>query len=278
MRNHLRCPICHSTLLPEGSGVTCSQNHSFDRARQGYLNLLPSHRKRSADPGDNKLMVNARNRFLDLGCYSKPASQLANKARQLLKEHGDNEQTMLDAGCGEGYYTALTHNQLQDTETYGLDISKNAVQACCRRNKTINWLVASVSDMPIADNSMNIIISIFSRIDWSEFSRVLKPGGSVLVLGPGENHLLELRQTIYGEVRSYETDKPLKDLPENIHPESVVSVQDQFQLESQQAIQDLLAMTPHYWHIKPEQRERLEKLNTLTCSLDMQLFHFRYQP
>ncbi len=257
--------------------MLCTKNHSFDLARQGYINLLPSHRKRSADPGDNKLMVNARSRFLDIGCYNKPASQLTDKAKQLLKESLDSHPTILDAGCGEGYYTTLIR-QLTNVETCGLDISKNAIQACCRRSKEITWLVASVSDMPVADHSMNIIVSVFSRIDWSEFSRVLKPGGSVLVLSPGKDHLLELRQAIYGQVRPYETNKLLKELPENIQLESVVPVQDQFQLNSQESIQDLLAMTPHYWYIKPEQRERLEKLDSLQCSLDMQLFHFRYQP
>ncbi|WP_461534670.1 putative RNA methyltransferase [Spongorhabdus nitratireducens] len=278
MPQHLTCPICKDPLVATDNSIRCSNNHSFDRARQGYLNLLPSHHKRTVDPGDNKLMVTARNRFLDLGCYQKPARMLTEQISKLQSDSNDPSFCVLDAGCGEGYYTASVEKICQPTALYGLDISKNAIQACCRRSKSINWLVASVSNMPVADHSMDVIFSIFSRIDWAEFSRVLKPGGHVLALGPGSNHLLELRQAIYGEVRSYKTDKLLKELPESIVAESVTPVQDRFTLESSQAIQDLLAMTPHYWHIKPEQREKLEQLNILECTLDMQLFHFRYQP
>ena len=215
-------------------------------------------------------MVLARNRFLDSGCYIPVSSALTGATTKLVT--GNPQPSILDAGCGEGYYTANIKEALPDASVCGVDISKPAILGCCRRRKDIQWLVASVSELPVENRSVDVIVSIFSRCDWKEFARILKPGGYVLVLAPGQNHLLELRQAIYEEVRPYPVDKLVQDLPE---PFSVVdnqSVTGEMQLDSSQQILDLLAMTPHYWHIKPSQRERLEQRQKLKCRFDMKLY------
>ncbi|MCL6270954.1 methyltransferase domain-containing protein [Sansalvadorimonas sp. 2012CJ34-2] len=276
MSSPLRCPVCRRPLQPHDKGARCESGHSFDRARQGYLNLLPVQKKRSANPGDNPEMVQARNRFLDTGCYQEPANALKQAARELA--HPSEKAVFIDAGCGEGYYTEQLAKAFPLADMTGFDISKSAVQACCRRIKSIQWLVASVADIPLADNSADIIVSVFSRIDWAEFGRVLSPGGHALILGPGPDHLLELRQQIYDEVRPYQEDKLLTQLPDEFELVRREPVSDTIQLEGSQTIQDLLAMTPHYWHIKPAQREQLQQLEQLTCRIDMRLYVVKYQP
>ena len=277
-RPALRCPVCKEPLALLSNGVRCLNGHHFDRARQGYLNLLPVHKKRSVNPGDNSEMVRARSRFLDGEFYQAPATALLQQAAVCLGRKA--APVVVDAGCGEGYYTLKLRQQFPQATVCGFDISRPAIQHCCHRSKALDlannseWLVASVADIPLLDNSADLIVSVFSRVNWSEFDRILKPGGHLLVLNPGPEHLWELREQIYSEVRPYPEDKLLNQLPETFALTNNTIVQDQLALPNSATILDLLAMTPHYWHIKPEPREQLNKLKQLQCRLDMRLFNF----
>ena len=264
----LQCPICQDALAVQDKKATCPAGHSFDRAKQGYFHLLPVQRMRSRNPGDSQEMIEARSRFLDTDQYQPVVNTIIEAAAKITGDH----PVILDAGCGQGYYTSLIKDGLNADTVCGFDISKPAILACCRRRKDIDWLVASVSDIPVADNSIDLVISVFSRCDWSEFSRVLKPGGHILVMAPGQNHLLALRQAIYDEVRSYPEHKVIQDIPNNLTHTDTTTVTGQVSLNNQQAIQDLLAMTPHFWHIKSAQRERLAQRQQLDCSFDMRLY------
>ncbi|WP_419534552.1 putative RNA methyltransferase [Endozoicomonas sp.] len=264
----LRCPICYEALSSEQKNAECKNNHQFDRARQGYLNLLPSNKKRSKNPGDDQIMVEARTRFLNHGYYQPVIDALIDKIHSFSNKP---PQRILDAGCGEGYYTSAIKERLEDSEVCGFDIAKPAILAASRRNKTIEWLVASVSELPLMDEQFDVVISIFSRSDWPEFSRVLKPGGHIIILTPGQNHLMALRHAIYDEVRPYPEDKRLQDLPENLRLLESQTIDHLMMLENTQAIMDLLAMTPHYWHVNARQKEQLEQLAQLECELEMRL-------
>ena len=231
---------------------------------------------RSRIPGDDKQMVLARNRFLDSGSYAPVARALVDAAVEAC--NGVEKPVILDAGCGEGYYTALLKEGMPEASVCGFDISKPAVQACCRRSKNIGWLVASVSDIPLADQQVDVIISVFSRCDWQEFSRVLKPDGKVFVLAPGEQHLYALRQVIYEQVRPYPVDKLVRDLPESFNLLENQPVQGTMALGSPELVLDLLAMTPHYWHVKPAQKQKLAELKNLDCRFDMKLYTIAYTP
>lgn len=264
----LRCPICYEALSSEQKSAVCKNNHQFDRARQGYLNLLPSNKKRSKNPGDDQMMVDARARFLNHGYYQPVIEALIDKIHTFSDQ---TNQSILDAGCGEGYYTSEIKERLKGSEVCGFDIAKPAILAASKRNKTIEWLVASVSELPLMDEQFDVVISIFSRSDWPEFSRVLKPGGHIVILTPGQNHLMALRHAIYDEVRPYPEDKRLQDLPKNLYLRESQSIRHLMMLENSQAIMDLLAMTPHYWHINARQKDQLEQLAQLECELEMRL-------
>ncbi|MFK0570086.1 putative RNA methyltransferase [Endozoicomonas sp.] len=264
----LRCPICYEPLSSEKRGAACQNNHQFDRARQDYLNLLPSHKKRSKSPGDDQVMVDARARFLNHGHYQPVVDVLIDKISTFSNK---TNQNILDAGCGEGYYTSAIKNRIEGSEVCGFDIAKPAILAASKRNKNIEWLVASVSALPLMDGQFDTVISIFSRTDWSEFSRVLKPGRHIVILTPGKNHLLALRNAIYDEVRPYPEDKRLQDLPDDFHLLESQTVRANMMLDSPQAIMDLLTMTPHYWHVNVGQKQQLEQLDQLECELEMRL-------
>ena len=270
MSIQLRCPVCRQLLKPSEKGAQCANNHQFDRARQGYFNLLQSHKKRSKNPGDDKMMVQARNQFLSDGHYRPVVQALVETIKKLTA--GNEAPAIFDAGCGEGYYTSEVQQSLPNSRVAGLDISKPAIMACCKRNKQVEWMVGSVNDLPLMDNQFDIIISIFSRCHWQQFSRILKPGGHIIVLAPGGHHLFELRQTIYQEVRPYPVDKQVQELPDGLKLMSNTPVSAMMNLPNPESILNLLAMTPHYWHVKKGQREKLEQLEQLDCRLDMQLY------
>lgn len=247
----LICPICSEPLQASANAVRCGNGHSFDRARQGYLNLLPVQHKKSRDPGDNAAMVEARRRFLGAGHYAPLADELARRAA----EH--SPARWLDIGCGEGNYTARLAEALPQTDGYGLDISREAVKRACRLAPQLTWMVASMARVPLASASTSLIASVFSPIDWSEAARILVPGGGILRLGPARDHLLELRQRLYDEVRDYEEDKHLAGLPDSLRLAESGHLQFSITLDQPEQISDLLAMTPHGWRVNAERRERI---------------------
>ena len=244
----LICPICRDALSVIDTGVACPANHRFDRARQGYLNLLPVQHKNSRDPGDNLAMVEARRRFLDGGHYAPLAERLA----QLASERSPN--SWLDIGCGEGYYTAQIAQALPNADGYALDISREAVKRACKRAPSLQWLVASMARIPLADGSCNLLASVFSPLDWTEARRLLPPGGGLLRMGPTREHLWELRGLLYDEVRDYDDEKHLSLIPDDMHLAHSETLSYELQLDSAEARADLLAMTPHGWRASAERR------------------------
>ncbi len=247
----LICPLCSAALGEVDNGVACPAGHRFDRARQGYLNLLPVQHKKSLDPGDNAAMVEARRQFLGAGHYAPLARRLA----ELAVERAPRR--WLDIGCGEGYYSARLGEALAGAEGYALDISREAVKRACRRAPQLSWLVASMARLPLADASCELIASVFSPIDWNEAVRVLAPGGGVLRLGPASAHLLELRQRLYDDVRDYADDKHLAGLPAQLSLRHTETLEFRLALDSYDARENLLAMTPHGWRVNPERRARI---------------------
>lgn len=244
----LICPICQQPLTAHERSVRCVNGHSFDRAKQGYLNLLPVQHKNSREPGDNPAMVEARRRFLDAGHYAPLAARLAALASGYAPER------WLDIGCGEGYYTEQIARALPNADGYALDISREAVRQACRRSRQVTWLVASMARVPLADASCQLLASVFSPLDWQEALRLLAPGGGLLRMGPTRQHLYELREKLYDQVRDYDDEKHLTLIPQGMQLAHSETLSFPLQLETAQARADLLAMTPHGWRASAERR------------------------
>jgi 23S rRNA (guanine745-N1)-methyltransferase len=257
-----RCPSCYAPLKRDGASYRCEAKHSFDIARKGYVNLLLAHQRASKQPGDNKMMIAARREFLSAGFYQPLSQRLVQLCRQYQLTR------LLDAGCGEGYYAAsLAAAGLQ---VAGMDISKEGVQAACRRDKNIDWSIASVAELPYLDNTFDAVLSVFCHVDEAEFARVLRPGGVVLFVGPGPNHLPNLRAALYSQVRPYRSAKQQAYFA-SLELLSQQALQFEIQVDSSAQIANLLKMTPHYWSTNAEQQASLLAQHQLCDQVDMSI-------
>jgi len=200
------CPMDGNLLTIHEKQLTCTNGHSFDIARQGYINLFPVQQKRSKEPGDSKEMVLARTQFLNTGLYEPIVKKLVSLITSYIK-NCDSNVCLLDAGCGEGYYFDSLLNSLENSDGnnnlsfIGLDISKHAIIAAARRNKKITWLVGTNRQPPITDCSVDIIVCVFGFQSYEGFNKILKSGGIIIVVEPGVEHLKELREIIYTDAK-----------------------------------------------------------------------------
>lgn len=263
----LRCPLCHKPLQAGEKTAVCAQGHSFDRAREGYLNLLPVQNKNSLNPGDDAAMVAARTNFLDAGFYAPFRATLQGLLAPMQAKH------LLDSGCGEGWYSAALSTAAKKTTAF--DISKEAIRRAAKRSRDINWLVASSGDIPLMDASVDVITAIFSPVTTTEAARVLKPGGHLLIAAPGEKHLWELREALYVEVRAHQAEKWQQELLPEFKFHSEAGVSFRIDLQGNTAVKDLLQMTPHYWRAPRERRTQVENLTELSTQTDFRVLVFR---
>lgn len=271
--DQLTCPLDAASLYREGSQWRCAQGHSFDIAREGYVNLLPVQHKRSLDPGDGKAMVTARRRFLNSGIYQPIAAALA---RQVLV--GDAAPlACLDAGCGEGYclrqLAAIAGER--PLQLLGLDISKWAVQAAARQDARPAWVVGSNAKLPVLDGQLDRLICLFGFPVYGEFSRVLKPGALLLQVDAGDDHLRELREIIYPVLKAPRAAAP--EVPTGFVEVETQSLRYPARLVDQGMIDDLLVMTPHLYKATAEGRARAAALSALDITVDVRLSVFRRQ-
>lgn len=267
--SHLTCPIEGDNLYLEGRTLRCPNGHSFDIAREGYVNLLPVQNKRSKDPGDSKEMVAARRRFLHSDVYEDIAEKLSDAVLQDLPAEG--KFTCLDAGCGEGYYLRhlKSNPQARDLELIGLDISKWAVMAAAKLDKSSCWIVGSNSRLPLVADTVDRVICMFGFPVYEEFLRVLKPSGRLIVIEPGPDHLRELREIIYPSLKpARETSNTAPDGFEVLQQE-LVSVK--LSLQNAQSIGDLLIMTPHFYRATAEGRKKAASLERLDTTIHIEI-------
>ena len=259
------CPVCGSPLDKKEKAYVCPARHSFDIAAKGYVNLLPANKKHSAAPGDDKGMVAARNSFLSAGYYS----HLKEALEKLCLEYSGSRVQLLDCGCGEGYYSAGLAESL-NAELLGLDISKEAVRYAAGRYKQATWICASAAHLPVKDQSVGLLTSLFALTMPEEFKRVLRPDGAFIQVLAAEDHLLGLKNIIYPELHHKEKHTT-PDIPGFALTESR-KLQFTFTVEGEQ-VQNLLSMTPHVYRIGKEGADRLrqtEKLtDTASCVLNL---------
>ncbi|GGW46666.1 MULTISPECIES: putative RNA methyltransferase [Halomonadaceae] len=267
----LACPLDGEPLYLEGNTWRCAARHAFDVARQGYVNLLPVQQKRSTDPGDSKPMVAARQRFLAAGHY-RP---IAESVSEILQRHAHGQEAYhcLDAGCGEGYYLRELAGRWpaeQSLALMGLDISKWAVLAAARQGaETCRWVVGSNAQLPVQSATLDSVLCLFGFPVHAEFARVLKPGGQLLQVEAGPEHLRELREVIYLTLKPAREKSP--EMPAGFVAHSAHELRYVVTLKGAESIGDLLAMTPHLYRASAEGRERAANLEALSLTVDARL-------
>ncbi len=255
-----RCPVCGAPLDRGERAYTCPNRHSYDLARAGYAYLLPPNQKHSSAPGDDRQMAQARREFLSKGYYEPLLKTLC---CQILSLCGESP-VILDAGCGEGYYTAGIFQALgaagRTPRMAGTDISKFILRAAARRERGVEFAVASSYHLPLADGAVDLLLDCFSPLALEEFWRVLRPGGWFLYVVPGPEHLWEMKEILYE--KPYPNEE--KETPyEGFTYERIVPVDGTATLPDQTDIQNLFRMTPYFWKTPRAGAERLAALDRL---------------
>lgn len=263
------CPNCGNKLNSEERRLFCNNGHSFDRASQGYYNLLLSG---GGTHGDNKEMVLARRCFLSCGYYRPLADKLAETVVSFTLPCGK----VLDSGCGEGYYTSIVEKALasrdSESEIFAFDISKDAVKVASKVNKNISYSVASAYHQPFSDGSFDTVYNVFSPLAIEEVRRVMKSGGAFIMVVPDEYHLFELKEKIY--------DTPYKNNLDDTVISGFTLISDThlkytMELQSRADIQSLFKMTPYAYRTKKENAERISELDSLKVTADFRIFAYR---
>ena len=251
----LRCPNCGNALEKQEKAYICPKGHSFDIARQGYVNLLTVQQKHSLNPGDTREQVLSRRAFLEEGYYAPICGALIEEAKNL-----GISGPVLDIGCGEGYYSSRLAEAL-DAELVGLDISKEAVRCAAAKYKGPTWLTATAAHIPVEEESVQLVTSLFALTLPEEFRRVLRKDGYYFQVLAAQDHLLGLKSIIYPELKFKDKDT-VPSLP-GFELVKSVPIRFTFTVEGQQ-VQNLFSMTPHVFRIGKEGAENLRKTETLT--------------
>lgn len=266
-----RCPICAAPLDRRDKTFRCPSGHSFDIAREGYVHLLPPNQKHSALPGDDREMVLARRDFLSRRYYQPLLYTICSR---ILAFSGE-APVILDTGCGEGWYTAGVFSALQAAgkrpRMAGTDISKFALRTAARRERRVEFAVASSYRLPLEDGSADILLNCFSPLALEEFQRVLRPGGTFLYVVPGPRHLWALKEVLYD--RPYPNEE--KETPyEGFAYREVVPVDGKIVLGSREDIRNLFRMTPYFWKTPKAGAERLTALESLETEISFRIHVF----
>lgn len=251
----LICPVCSGALVFDSGSAACANGHRFDLAKEGYVNLLRTNK--SGDKiGDDKLAARCRRDFLNKGYYAPLRDAL-------VEIFSPKQGSVLDICCGEGYYTsALGRNK--NLQVYGFDISKEMVRLGAKRGGA-TYFVANMASIPVADHSFDYCAHLFAPFQEKEFTRVLKPGGTLYTVIPGSHHLWGLKEAVYDT--PYVNDEKLPQT-EILHLMSVQKVTASISLSSQEDIEAVFRMTPYYFHTSPSDREKLKNYSTLDTPIE----------
>jgi 23S rRNA (guanine745-N1)-methyltransferase len=281
-----QCPLCklplqtHQVDAPERLLKTwsCENNHSFDKAKQGYVNLLPVQNKRSKMPGDDIEMVAARTTFFARKPYAPLVRRLAELINSMDAHNTDGvfaphnpfdvantPVNIYDSGCGEGYYLEALSMLLSNTELAyksvqysfsGHDISKPAVVAAAKRNQDKQLVVASTINIPVLDRSQDIILQVFAPACAAQYARVLHSNGVVITVDPAPKHLFELKKLIYEKPERHQKHHAVL---------SGFEIREQHYLDFSVALNSaeirlaLLQMTPFFWKTNEKQRSLIQQ-------------------
>ena len=280
----LACPVCGAPLsiVSEGRGLACSGDnpkgrvHCFDAGASGYLPLSPRH----SGGGDSKEAVRARSAFLRADYYRPAADALA----RLVAHYTPSGGIVLDAGCGEGYYS--NHVAESGFPVLGVDLSKFAVDAAAKSSRAARlaagdlpsrtaFAVGSVFELPVITASVDTVTNVFAPCAPAEYARVLRPGGYLIVAGAGERHLFDLKRLIYDD--PYLNDGR-SDLPKDEDAFTLVDQQTvsfTARVTGQAHVAALFSMTPYYWRTSRVGHERLSQIEELETEVSFDFHIFR---
>ena len=264
-----KCPVCSLALDKNKNSYICENRHTYDIAKEGYVNLLLAQHKRSKNPGDGEEMIRSRQAFLNRGYYKILSNSIIQYINSMPQEFNQN---ILDIGCGEGYYM----NEIMEASSNstllltGIDISKSAIKLAGKRKIGAMISVASAYDLPFFDSSFSTILSVFSPVSSVEIARLLANNGEVIMIGPGEEHLSGLTTHIYDEVLPHKGNYSAIDESKSFNLKEQIEIKEEIVIK-QEDILNLLRMTPYYWQINIEKKEKILALPMLKTTIHFYL-------
>lgn len=247
------CPICKGSLFKTENSFKCLKCHSFDLSKDGYVNLLLKNGQGKRH-GDDKIMIKARRDFLQKNYYDN----LRNAVSDVL----GNDHTMLDAGCGEGYYTSIFE---KENCVYGIDISKDAIKYASKICRSTQFAVASLFEIPLPSGSVDTVVNIFAPDSHAEFNRVLSPGGRLIMVFPMEKHLWELKEAIYTTPYLNPAVNTQRD---GMKLNACKELKFKMKLSSNEDVVALFKMTPYYYKTSANDQLKTESINNLDVTAE----------
>ena len=238
------CPICRENLTLVESSLKCENRHSFDLAKFGYVNLAPQIKQSANYDKEN---FQNRQQILEAGFYQAILETVSD-----LLSNSKNAKTILDIGCGEGFYSRKLQERHPDKTFYAFDISKDSVQIASKSepNWAVNWFVGDLARLPIKDASMDILLDIFSPANYGEFRRVLSKDGILIKVIPTKNHLKEIRQKVQNQLTN--KDYSNQDIKNHFQEHFTILSSQTASLTktiTTEQLQSLLSMTPLLFHV-----------------------------
>lgn len=276
----LACPVCGLPLNRRETSFACDNGHVFDVAKEGYVNLLLAQHRHSRDPGYSREMIAARRDFFDCGHYERLADEMAAIISGYLPP---GPAAILDAGCGEGYYLRRMRRHLngagqaEGAVLCGLDISKHGIRVASRRDPEGLYAVAGTFRMPVLPGRIDVLLTHFSPVSAADFRRVVRPGGTVLVGGPGEDHLYSFKELLYDTPARFEPSGSLTEV-DGFELLTTHKISYKLQLRGAGQVANLLAMTPFYWSASTGTQARLAAIEELDTEVDVLIHAYRRIP
>ena len=238
------CPICQENLTLVESSLKCNNRHSFDLAKFGYVNLAPQIKQSANYDKEN---FQNRQQILEAGFYQAILEVVSD-----LLARSKTSTTVLDIGCGEGFYSRKLQESHSDKNFYAFDISRDSVQIAAKSevNWAVNWFVGDLARLPIKDASMDILLDIFSPANYGEFRRVLSKDGILIKVIPTKNHLKEIRQKVQDQLTN--KDYSNQDIKNHFQEHFTILSSQTASLTktiTTEQLQALLSMTPLLFHV-----------------------------
>ncbi|MBR0137675.1 MAG: methyltransferase domain-containing protein [Erysipelotrichaceae bacterium] len=265
----LLCPKCREQLTLNNRIYRCPNNHCYDQAKEGYVNLVLANQKHSANPGDSSDSLVSRAAFLSRGYYRKLAEGLCSVLGEYLKD-GD---VLLDAGCGTGYYLnyIISHLPLK-LEYFGCDVAKKGVAMSAKNCPEATLFVGNVFHLPVADASLDALMSVFCPYSGQEFGRVVKDGGYVIAVTPGKEHLYQIKELVYEN--PYYNAEAGYDLP-GFELVKQFNIRYEADFENNEDITTLWNMTPYVHTTSYSDNQKVFALSCITSTVDFLVSVYR---
>ena len=257
-----RCPLCHISLEPRGSSLICKNNHTFNVAKKGHVNFVPGQKPLKY----TQELFLARGRVFDQGFYAPALEKIQTIIETYQKEQNLSSLNIVDVGCGQGYYSKVLASNPNHT-VIGFDLSTDAIALAASGAHQALFMVADLTNIPLADESQDIILDILTQANYKEFQRILKPDGLIIKVIPGEEYLIEIRRLLAGSIQkdNHSDQSVIQHFQAHHKLNETTGTHYTLPVDSNQAM-DFLQMTPMTLHVDLDKIPRQE-LKQVTLDL-----------